>query len=65
MVLPDPPLKAEDGLTVIKISGWKREDKNGRTFLSLAVNRFVPQEQGGGVRQESQAQEFSEDDIPF
>jgi hypothetical protein len=29
------------------------------------VNRFVPQEQGGSVRQESQAQEFPEEDIPF
>ena len=38
-------IKTENGLTIIKLSGWKRVDKNGRTYLSLAVNRFVPQEQ--------------------
>jgi hypothetical protein len=32
-------IKTEDGLTIIKLSGWKREDKNGRTFLSLARTR--------------------------
>jgi hypothetical protein len=51
---------------VIKISGWKKVAKNGKTFLSLAVDRFVPQQQGG-TRQENQAQEFPADDsdIPF
>ena len=59
-------IKTEDGLTVIKISGWKKVAKNGKTFLSLAVDRFVPQQQGG-IRQENQAQEFPADDsdIPF
>jgi len=59
-------IKTEDGLTVIKISGWKKVAKNGKTFLSLAVDRFVPQQQGG-TRQENQAQEFPADDsdIPF
>jgi len=59
-------IKSENGLTVIKISGWKKVAKNGKTFLSLAVDRFVPQQQGG-TRQENQAQEFPADDsdIPF
>jgi hypothetical protein len=59
-------IKTEDGLTVIKISGWKKVAKNGKTFLSLAVDRFVPQQQGS-TRQENQAQEFPADDsdIPF
>jgi hypothetical protein len=59
-------IKTEDGLTVIKISGWKKVAKNGKTFLSLAVDRFVPQQQGG-TRQENQAQEFpaEDSDIPF
>ena len=59
-------IKTEDGLTVVKISGWKKVAKNGKTFLSLAVDRFVPQQQGG-TRQENQAQEFPADDsdIPF
>jgi hypothetical protein len=48
------------------LSGWKKVGKSGKTYLSLAVNRFVPQQQGG-VRQENQAQEFPADDkdIPF
>ena len=59
-------IKTEDGLTVVKISGWKKVAKNGKTFLSLAVDRFVPQQQGG-VRQENQAQDFPADDsdVPF
>ena len=59
-------IKIEDGITVVKISGWKKVAKNGKTFLSLAVDRFVPQQQGG-VRHENQAQEFPDDDsnIPF
>ena len=59
-------LKTEDGLTVIRLSGWKKVAKNGKTFLSLAVDRYVPKEQGG-TRQENQAQEFPDDDsqIPF
>jgi hypothetical protein len=59
-------IKTENGLTIIKLSGWKKVGKSGKTYLSLAVNRFVPQQQGG-VRQENQAQDFPADDtdIPF
>ena len=59
-------IKTENGLTIIKLSGWKKVPKSGKTYLSLAVNRFVPQQQGG-TRQENQAQEFPADDsdIPF
>jgi len=56
-------IKTENGLTVIKLSGWKRvSDTTGKTYLSLAVNRFVPEEQG---RQENQRQNFPDEDIPF
>jgi len=53
-------------MTVVKLSGWKKADKNGKTYLSIAVDRFVPNAQGA-VRQENQAQGFPEDDsdIPF
>jgi hypothetical protein len=59
-------VKTENGLTVVKLSGWKKVAKNGKTYLSLAIDRYVPQQQGG-VRQENQAQEFPADDsdIPF
>ena len=59
-------LKTEDGLTVIKLSGWKKVSKSGKTFLSIAVDRYVPQG-AGGIRQENQVQEFPSDDsdVPF
>jgi len=59
-------VKTENGLTVVKLSGWKKVAKNGKTYLSLAIDRYVPQQQGG-VRQENQAQEFPADDsdVPF
>lgn len=54
-------LKTENGLTVIKLSGWKQVSKtNGKTYLSLKVNRFVSKEQGG--RYENQV---SDDEVPF
>jgi hypothetical protein len=59
-------VKTENGLTVVKLSGWKKVAKNGKTYLSLAVDRWVPEQQGG-TRQENQAQQFPADDsdIPF
>ena len=58
-------IKTEDGLTVVKLSGWKKVDKQGKTYLSISVDRFIPNTQSG--RQENQAQNFPEDDsdIPF
>ena len=58
-------IKVEDGCHVIKLSGWKRIDKSGKIYLSLAVNRFVFSEEGGTVRQEDQRQDFPDEDIPF
>ena len=60
-------IKTEDGLTIVKLSGWKKVSKSGKTYLSIAIDRFVPNAQGSGIRQESQAQSFPEDDsdIPF
>jgi len=56
----------EDGCHVIKLSGWKKIDKNGKVYLSLGVNRFVPLAESGAIRHEDQRQDFpSDDDIPF
>jgi hypothetical protein len=54
-------IKMENGLTVVKLSGWKKIDKNGKTYLSLSVNRWVPQEQTTAP----QEPDFPEDDLPF
>ena len=54
-------IKMENGMTVVKLSGWKKIDKNGKTYLSLSVNRWVPQEQNAAP----QEPDFPEDDLPF
>lgn len=56
-------IHTEDGLTVVKLSGWKKQDSQGRTFLSLAVDRFVP-EQKGAPRPPAQSKDDF-DDAPF
>jgi uncharacterized protein (DUF736 family) len=58
-------IKTENGLVIVKLSGWKKVSKSGKTYLSIAVDRFVPNTQG--IRQEAQAQSFPDDDsdIPF
>ena len=48
-------IHTEDGLTVVKLSGWKKTSKSGVTYLSLAVNRYVP---------EGQSRAPVNDDIP-
>lgn len=59
-------IKTEDGLTVIKISGWKKVDKQGKTYLSIAVDRFVPMQASESRQQPRQEDNFGDDsDIPF
>ena len=56
-------IKTEDGLTIIKLSGWKKQDSQGRTYLAIAVDRFVPEQ-----RQTPPARRVQEDDdqdMPF
>lgn len=49
-----------NGLTCIRVNGWKRQDKNGNVFLSLAVNRMSPEGAATKTRRER-----DDDDIPF
>ena len=58
-------LKIEDGLTVIKLSGWKKVGTDGKTYLSISVDRFVPEQQGGTRQATRQEDDFGDDDIPF
>ncbi len=59
-------IKNEDGLTVVKLSGWKKVDKQGKTYLSISVDRFVPAEQSGYSRQPvRQEDNFGDEDLPF
>lgn len=47
-----------NGLYVIKLSGWKRKSKSGQTYLSMAVNRYVPEGK-------TTATQDPDDEIPF
>lgn len=60
-------IKTEDGLTIVKLSGWKKVDKQGKTYLSLSVDRFIPEQKSGGYSRQPTRQEdnFGDDDVPF
>jgi hypothetical protein len=59
-------IHTEDGLTIVKLSGWKKVDKQGKTYLSISVDRFVPEQRSGGAtRQEPRQEDVSDDDVPF
>jgi len=59
-------IHTEDGLTIVKLSGWKKVDKQGKTYLSISVDRFVPEQRSGGsTRQEPRQEDVSDDDVPF
>lgn len=56
--------RTEDGLTIIKLGGWKKVDSQGNTYLSLAVDRFVPINTSAPAPQKKASADF-DDDIPF
>jgi hypothetical protein len=60
-------IKTEDGLTVIKLSGWKKVDASGKTYLSVSVDRFVPANEAAPTPQvKPQAPAAGlDDDVPF
>jgi len=57
-------IHTEDGLTIVKLSGWKKVGSDGKTYLSISVDRFVP-ENKSAPRKESSSMADLEDDIPF
>ena len=57
-------VKVVDGLSVFKISGWKKRNKEGQTYLSLSINRWVPEHDAVSERKLSSS--FGQDDeVPF
>lgn len=63
-------VRVEDGLHIFRISGWKKQDMNGRVFLSLSVNRMESQEAKQAKYNQLQkprpaARDDMNDDIPF
>lgn len=57
-------IKTEDGLTIVKLSGWKKVDASGKTYLSVSVDRFVPAAEAAPVPKAKPADDDM-DDIPF
>lgn len=57
-------IHTEDGLTIVKLSGWKKVGSDGKTYLSISVDRFVPEAKGTAPRQSNSVADM-EDDIPF
>jgi hypothetical protein len=55
-------IHVEDGLTIVKLSGWKKVDRSGKTYLSIAVDRFVPENR---KPQETRAKDFPDEDLDF
>jgi len=49
-----------DGLYVFKFSGWKKKSKNGTTYLSIAVDRFMPKDSEAPTRSQE-----DDTDVPF
>lgn len=56
-------IQTVDGLTVVKLSGWKKQDSQGRTFLSISVDRFVPEQKSAPNR--PQKNDDMDQDVPF
>lgn len=55
-------IKVVDGLHVVKISGWKKTDRQNKTYLSLSVDRYVPENKGA---QSHRQEDDMDSDIPF
>ena len=62
-------VKTQDGLTVVKLSGWKKVGSDGKTYLSIAVDRFVPEAnfapEAKNEAPKRQEDNFGDDDVPF
>lgn len=55
-------VEVQNGLYVFRLSGWKKKSKTGATFLSIAVDRFVPR---GAEQEAPKKTEIDDEDVPF
>ena len=56
-------IHTEDGLTIVKLSGWKKVGADGKTYLSISVDRFVPET--SSRPEHDTTVESMDDDVPF
>ena len=52
---------ADEDVVMLKLSGWTRETKDGRKFLSITVDTYKPKESTNG----NTNTQTEDDDIPF
>lgn len=57
-------IKEQDGLTIVKLSGWKKKDKSGNVYLSIAVDRYIPKDQSAPSKKVGASDDMN-DDVPF
>lgn len=55
-------IRVENGITIIKVSGWSKEAASGKKYISFGIDRFV--KTGGGAPR-PQARPQSRDDDEF
>lgn len=51
-------VKTHNGLHIFKISGWKRKSKSGTTYLSIAVDRYIPPTEAPVSRKNDDSDDF-------
>lgn len=51
--------QVEKGFVTFKLSGWKKQSKSGVTYLSLAIDRRVREDDRKPARRQD------DDDVPF
>ena len=56
-------VRQKDGLHIFRLSGWKKQDRTGKTYLSLAVDRFERREDVPA--KPARPPQNDDDDLPF
>ncbi len=51
-------IEVQNGLHIVKLSGWTKKSKTGVTYLSLSVDRYIPQGKAAPVQED-------DGDVPF
>ena len=60
-------LEVKGNIVEFKLSGWKSVDKSGKSYLSLKLNNYKPEEEQAPQYKAQQATPHQEqdDDVPF
>ena len=54
-------IRVENGLTIIKVNGWKNKSSSGKTYLKLKLNRWVPED----APKTAPVKDLPDDDLDF